>query len=173
LVTSKLAIGLLKMEGTSQAVTSAQATELLPLWKAVYILGNDKNASRVEVAALYDQIQESLTTDQVATIQKSTYTQQEISDLTAKYGSTTSGKSASSSTSSASSSNQGGAGGPPDMGGGPMGDILSVGSGSAQTSSAQSSSSAKVSKTSSATTDLNPIFASAIVTILKHRTGVE
>jgi hypothetical protein len=139
-ITSKLGIGILKMEGTSQAVTATQASTLLPLWKAVYKMGNDKSASKIEVAALYDQIQETLTTDQVSSIQKITYTQTELADLIQKYGSNATGLSASVSSSSTSSSSQAGAGGPPDLGGGPGGDILSVGgSSSSSTNSSKSS----------------------------------
>jgi hypothetical protein len=176
-IESKLGIGILKMEGTNQAVTASQASTLLPLWKAVNALGNDKNASKAEVAALYTQIQETLTSDQANSIQQLTWTQQELSEMMQKYGSTqsTSSSVSKSSTSSTSSTN---AGGPPDMGGmpggGPMGDITSVGSTtSGQTSSSKSSASAKTNPSTPASIDYNPVFASAVVTILKQRVSVE
>ena len=169
--TKNLAIGILKMEGTSQAVTATQASTLLPLWKAVNAMGNDKSASKLEVAALYDQIQESLTADQVAMIKQVTYTQPELANMIQKYGSTSTGKSSSASKTATSSSQGGGAGGPSDMGGGPMGDISSVGN--ASSTSSQTASSAKTSNTSSSSSDINPTFASAIVTLFKKRASLE
>jgi hypothetical protein len=177
-VTSKLGVGILKMEGTSEAVTPSQASTLLPLWKAVYKMGNDKSASSAEVAALYTQIQESLTTEQISTIQQMALTQQELSDLTQKYGSTPVGQTASASTSSSASSSQQNAGGAPDMGGGPMSDITSVGlnnsgsNSSTTTSSKTSATTAKVSQASSSS-NLNPVFASAIITVLKERVTLD
>jgi hypothetical protein len=171
-VVSHLGIGILKMEGTSQAVTSAQASTLLPLWKAVYKMGNDKTASKAEVSALYDQIHETLTADQVSAISQATWTQQELNDLMQKYGSSST---TSSSSSSSSSKSQQSAGGPPDMGGmpgGPGGDITSVGAVGGTGSS--SNSSAKISQaSSSSSTDLNPKFASAIITVLQKRITAE
>jgi len=172
-ITDKLGIGILKMEGTTLAVTAAQSSILLPLWKAVNVMGNDKEASQVEVAALYVQIQGTLTPDQVTSIQKLTYTQEELSGFVTKYGSTSSSTSTSSSSSSASTTTQSNASGSSDMGGGGGGapggdsDITGVSSSSAQTSS--TSSVAKVSSTkTSSNTDLNPTFASAIIKILEQ-----
>jgi len=159
-------------------VTGSQASTLLPLWKAVYKMGNDKSASSAEVSALYEQIQGTLTADQISSIEKLTWTQQEISALTQKYGSAPSGQSASASTSaSTSSSSQQSGGGPADMGGGgPMSDItgtgMNTGSTTSSTTAKSSSSTAKVSQTSSSST-LNPVFASAIITVLKQRISAE
>ena len=41
----KLAIGTLKMEGTPQAVTAKEATDLLPLWQAVKSLSASTNTA--------------------------------------------------------------------------------------------------------------------------------
>jgi hypothetical protein len=180
-VVNKLGVGILKMEGTSQAVTTNQASALLPLWKAVYKMGNDKNASGAEVTALYEQIQETLSADQVKTIQQFTWTQQELSELMQKYGSAPVGQTASSasSTTSTSRSSQGGFGGPPDMGGmpggGPMGDITSVGgnSGSSSSTTNAKSGSTTTRASQSSSSNLNPMFASAVINILKKRVALE
>jgi hypothetical protein len=64
----QLLIGTLKLEGTGQAVTAQQAGELLPLWKAVKSLGSSDTTSPVEIQALYDQIRETMTAEQLNTI---------------------------------------------------------------------------------------------------------
>ncbi|HZW04077.1 MAG TPA: hypothetical protein VFF68_09135 [Anaerolineaceae bacterium] len=68
-IEQKLAFGTLLLEGTGQAVTPEQAAALLPLWKAVKSLSTSDIASPEEIAALYAQIQEGMTTEQLETIQ--------------------------------------------------------------------------------------------------------
>jgi len=179
-VVDKLGVGILKMEGTSQAVTTDQASALLPLWMAVYKMGNDQTASQAEVTALYEQIEETLTTEQVGAIAQITWTQEELNQLKQKYGSAPVGQSASASTSSSSSSSSAGgpgAGGPPmGGGGGPMDDITSVGGSSSQaTTTGAKTSSSTGARTSNptASSSLNPIFANAVITVLKKRTNLE
>ena len=172
-ITNKLAVGTLEMEGTSQAVTAAQAATLLPLWKAVNVMGYDKTASSAEVAALYEQIQGTLTASQLAAIKQMTLSQAELTALTQKYGSTSSSQAAASSKTASSSSSQAQAGAAQDMSGGAVGDITSVGYTTPNTTS-QSAASVKTAKTSTGSSaDINPTFASAIVTLLKQRTTLE
>lgn len=68
-LTDKLAPGILKLEGSDQAVTAAQAAELLPLWKAVKSLGASDTATQLEIDAVYQQIQDALTAGQLAAIE--------------------------------------------------------------------------------------------------------
>lgn len=56
---SKLAIGILKMEGTDLAITPDQAKTLLPLWKAVKTLSTSATTSPDELNAVYRQIEEA------------------------------------------------------------------------------------------------------------------
>jgi hypothetical protein len=84
-VQSHLAVGLLSLEGTSQAVTVDQAATLMPLWQAVSALSKDSNTSSVELKALYAQIQETLTADQVSAIQAQAWTDSQVSALMQKY----------------------------------------------------------------------------------------
>ncbi len=67
-LTDKLAPGILKLEGTDLAVTAEQAAELLPLWKAVKSLGASDTATQLEIDAVYQQIQDTLTEEQLASI---------------------------------------------------------------------------------------------------------
>ena len=71
-VQSKLGIGILQMAGTDLAVTKEQANTLLPLWKALKSLSNDSSTSATEISALYQQIQDALTSAQVQAIGKMT-----------------------------------------------------------------------------------------------------
>jgi hypothetical protein len=66
----KLAVGTFKLEKTDLAVTPEEAKALLPLWKAVKTLGTSDTASQEEVSALYDQIKETMTPEQVQEIEK-------------------------------------------------------------------------------------------------------
>jgi hypothetical protein len=67
-IQQKLAIGTLKLEGTPNAVTPAEAKTLLPLWQAVKVLPSQTTTAPEEVTALYQQIQDSMTPQQVQAI---------------------------------------------------------------------------------------------------------
>lgn len=85
-VQSMLAVGTLELEGTDQAVTADQAKELLPLWKAVRVLGSSDTISQAEKQALYDQIQETMTADQIQAISKMSLTREDMTSIMAKLG---------------------------------------------------------------------------------------
>ena len=85
-IESKLAIGTLKLEGTSQAITAEQAKTLLPLWKAVKSLSSSSTVSTDEMTALYKQIQEAMTADQIKTITNLSLTQTDFQTLAQQYG---------------------------------------------------------------------------------------
>ncbi|KPL83889.1 hypothetical protein SE15_01275 [Thermanaerothrix daxensis] len=83
---SKLAIGILKMEETSLAITSEQAKALLPLWKAVKTLSTSTTASAEELSALYRQIEETLTADQRKYIEELQMTGTDLQDMMQSLG---------------------------------------------------------------------------------------
>jgi LysM repeat protein len=62
---SQLALGTLELEGTADAVTSAQAADLLPLWEA--LAGNALQGTQ-EREAVLAQIEATMTADQVTVI---------------------------------------------------------------------------------------------------------
>jgi hypothetical protein len=65
----RLAIGIMKLEGTPNAVTADQAKTLLPLWKGMKALGAaGSNSTQEEVTGLDDQIKAALTPEQVKAI---------------------------------------------------------------------------------------------------------
>jgi hypothetical protein len=85
-IQSKLGIGILKLEGTSLEVTADQAKTLLPLWKALRSLSTNDSIPAVEISALYKQIQESMTSDQLQVIQRLTWTEEDLNAMMQQFG---------------------------------------------------------------------------------------
>jgi hypothetical protein len=195
-VQNKLAAGTLMLEGTGQAVTAEQAAELLPLWKAVKSLSKSDVASAEEMQALYDQITETMTGDQVQAITGMSLTQEDMASLMSKYGgqrvqSTTSTGSSTSSTgsssgrNSSSSSSSGQAGGPggdmgggmPPDGGGMMGGGADMGvvtgeqpsTQTTQTSTQTAAQGAAQSARTSSQANANLMFVDSLITLLQQR----
>ena len=172
---NKLAVGLLKLEGSGLAITSAQAKELLPLWKAVKSLSTDSNTTTGEMAALYVQIEGVLTNSQVQAIEKMDLSASELTALEQEYSAQTvvSGSTFTSTASQTtqSSQTQGGEGGPggdiqgvsdPNLGG-----ILGDGQVAAQSSASNSSSTSTSSKVSQS--NLNLLLADPVISLLNAR----
>ncbi|MCP4428792.1 MAG: hypothetical protein GY803_30270 [Chloroflexi bacterium] len=67
-VQSQLAVGALQLEGTERAVDETLAAELLPLWRAAQSLANSDTTAAAEVTAVVNQIQDTMTSDQIAAI---------------------------------------------------------------------------------------------------------
>ncbi|MCJ7660528.1 MAG: hypothetical protein MUO67_15375, partial [Anaerolineales bacterium] len=67
-VPMQLVMGTFMLEDTELTVDSAQAAQLLPLWKAARSLGSSDTAAAEEVGAVYNQIQETMTPEQIAAI---------------------------------------------------------------------------------------------------------
>jgi hypothetical protein len=83
---TRLALGTLKLEGTDQAVTVSQATELLTLWQGYQSLSSNDTASAVELDALEEQIQSTMTAEQIKAIDALDLTDQSVSDLMQSLG---------------------------------------------------------------------------------------
>ncbi len=83
---NRLAYGILKLEGTSNAVTAAQAKVLLPLWQQIKTLdaaftsgnGTSNSTNAGDLQTVYQQIQQALTAAQVQTIEQDSMTQNDI-----------------------------------------------------------------------------------------------
>jgi hypothetical protein len=82
----QLALGTLALEDTPNAVTAEQALALLPLWKAADSLTGADNVASEELSGLFDQIEESMTAEQVQAIQALDLSGQGMADLASKYG---------------------------------------------------------------------------------------
>ncbi len=92
---TQLAVGTIKLDGTDQALTAAEATQLVPLWQALGTIesnafpqrgqqqqGNatppDFSAVQGQIQAQVQQIQAAMTTDQLQAIQNMQLTPQDI-----------------------------------------------------------------------------------------------
>jgi hypothetical protein len=64
----KLALGTFKLDGTNNAVDAQEAQQLLPLWKAALALGQSDTTAQEEMTALINQIQNTMTPDQIKAI---------------------------------------------------------------------------------------------------------
>jgi hypothetical protein len=81
-----LLIGSLKLDGTAQAITPAQAAELLPLWQVYSELANSDTAAQAEKDALVQQIEETMTAEQMQAIQAMNLTPQDTFALMQEMG---------------------------------------------------------------------------------------
>ena len=77
-IESQLAVGTLKLTDTSQDVTADQAKELIILWKVYQEVSQSSTAAQEEVDALIDQIQETMTSEQMQAISDLNLTQQDV-----------------------------------------------------------------------------------------------
>lgn len=67
-VGTQLAAGTLLLEGGELAVDETQAAELLPLWQAARSLVTSDTAAPQEIDAIYNQIQDGMSSDQIGAI---------------------------------------------------------------------------------------------------------
>ncbi|MGA7195307.1 MAG: hypothetical protein WBW94_16945 [Anaerolineales bacterium] len=157
---AELIVGILKLEGTDQAVTADQASELLPLWEVMKVLADSDTSAQAEVDAAVGQIKKTLTPSQLQTITAMKLTEQDVAAF--EQGLNTSVQSSSKTTSTLSS---GGFGGPD--GEGPGGDDLGgILSGVSQ-SSASSTQSTQVSSGTSSQVPTELI--NALIKVLRER----
>ncbi len=164
---TKLAVSTLKLEGTSQAVTAAQAAQLLTLWEGYQSLSKSDTSSQVELDALVKQIQGIMTADQHQAIEAMDLTDQSVSEVVQSMG-TSANASAPVSTPGSSTLNQGSpGGGPGGMPGGGDGDsVMSAINGGTTT---QSTPAVTQSASSAGTTQVNSMLLNALVQMLKTR----
>jgi hypothetical protein len=78
---TRLLIGTFQLEDTAQAVTAEQAQALLPLWQAVQGLSQSDTAASAEMTALEQQIQATLTAEQLSTINAMEITPEDMQAL--------------------------------------------------------------------------------------------
>jgi hypothetical protein len=73
-----LMLGTVKLDETELAVDAEQASQLLPLWKALRGLGESETAAQVEVDALVSQIEDTMTPEQISSIEAMELTMQDM-----------------------------------------------------------------------------------------------
>lgn len=134
---TKLVLGVVNLDETENAVTAEQAKELLPMFYVLQDLNESDTAAQEEIDGLVNQIQETLTADQVSAIDAMSLTMRDVMTIAR-------GDSGSNGTSeAASTSGGGGMGGPPEMGGGMPGGGMPGGMQGAGTTSASEDDSAR------------------------------
>lgn len=85
-LSTRLALGTLKLEGSDNAVTPEQAGELLPLWKAAKTLSASDNVASEELEAVFNQIQDSMTAQQLSAIDEMDLSPQNLASLAQELG---------------------------------------------------------------------------------------
>lgn len=85
-LSTQLLFGTFALEESDLAVDAAQANELLPLWKAVRSLSNSDTASSVELEALYNQIQDAMTAEQLDQIASMEFGPESMQELMSELG---------------------------------------------------------------------------------------
>ena len=74
----QLILGTLQLEGTELTVSAEQASSLAPLWKAVRSLSASDTAAQAEIEAVLNQIQESMTREQLEAIAAMELSQEDL-----------------------------------------------------------------------------------------------
>ncbi|NOR84155.1 MAG: hypothetical protein GQ526_11755 [Ardenticatenales bacterium] len=68
LVPAQLALGSLNLEGTQLTIDAAQAAGLLPLWQVYQSMSGSETAATAELTAMLNQLQDTMTAEQIAAI---------------------------------------------------------------------------------------------------------
>lgn len=165
-ITTRLVLGTLKLDSTDQAVTASQATELLTLWQGYQSLMNSDTASSVELDALVEQIQTTMTADQIKAIDALDLTDQSVSKETQSLGDSASTNAPASTPNAAVLGQAAPMGGPGEMPGNGGDSVMSaIGGGIA----AQSTPAATQSISNSSATQVNPMLLQALIQMLQVR----
>lgn len=85
-LSSMLLFGTFLLEETEYAVSPELAGELLPLWKAVRSLTDSENVSAEEMDAVFNQIEDTMTEEQMTAIKAMDMTQVSMSELFEQFG---------------------------------------------------------------------------------------
>jgi hypothetical protein len=82
---TKLALGILKLEGTSDAVTASQASQLLTLWEGYESISTSDTTSQVELDALVQQIESTMTETQIKAIDAMQLNDQSVNEVLSSF----------------------------------------------------------------------------------------
>ena len=85
-IRSQLAYGIMKLDGTPNAISSEQASILIPFWQAVLLLTTDSLTASEELTAVQDQIVQTLTPAQFQAIVEMKITNTALSAYYAEMG---------------------------------------------------------------------------------------
>ena len=85
-VQTQLMLGTFFLEDTEYEVTAEQAPELITLWKALQALSTSDTTAEAEIEAVVNQIQNAMTSDQLAAIHEMDLTQESLRTLMEELG---------------------------------------------------------------------------------------
>ena len=85
-IAMKLALGTFQLEETDYPVSSEQASELLPLWKALRSLSQSETAATAETEAVLKQLQSTMTPEQMNAIDDMGLNFQSMQSIAEKLG---------------------------------------------------------------------------------------
>jgi len=168
----QLLVGTIKLETTDLAVSSEQASQLLPLWETLQSLEASGTAATEEVQAVVDQIKSTMSAQQISGITAMKLTQQDLTTaVTENRASSTSSSTVSTSSSQVQPVNAAGApgGGGPGSGNPPT-DISSTGASSVGLAQAGSTQ-AVTGQTSGNSNQIPAALINALVELLKKKVG--
>jgi hypothetical protein len=80
-MSSQLGFGTFLLEGSENAIDPEQAAELLPLWKAARSLSESETVAGAELEAIFNQIEDSMTSKQIDFISDLRLTGEEMAQL--------------------------------------------------------------------------------------------
>ncbi len=106
-----LIVGSLKLEGTDQTITPAQASDLLFLWQGYKELSTRNSAAPEEKAAILNQVEKSMTTEQMTAISALNLSMKDVLTMARERSSTSSSNTTSNSNRSGTNGTGGGPGG--------------------------------------------------------------
>lgn len=84
-VNMQLLLGTFALDDTAQAIEAEQAAELLPLWKAARALTGSETVAEDEMEAIFNQIQETMTPEQMAALAEMQLTREDMGLILQKY----------------------------------------------------------------------------------------
>ena len=172
-VPEQLIIGTFKLEDTDLAVTPETAAQLIPLWQAYSSLTASDSASQQELEALINQIQETMSPDQIQAIADMKLTRDDIRTALQAQGATfgPAGGSGQSRGGTPVPGERGGGfpgGGPPDGGIPGMGAPGGFGAGRAATPNPQAMATYQARQANSGA---NPRLINALIEFLQTKAG--
>jgi hypothetical protein len=85
-VESQLMLGTLRLEGTPQAVDSAEAADLIPLYLLLRQLTTSGSAAQAEIDATLEAIQQAMTAEQIQAISAMKLTQSDLTSFSGAAG---------------------------------------------------------------------------------------
>ena len=85
-ISAQLGFGTLLLEDGEYSVDPAQSADLLPLWKAARSLSESETVAEAEMEAVFNQIQDAMTSEQITAIADLQLTGEEIAQLMEELG---------------------------------------------------------------------------------------